>query len=112
MREFVRRSSVRRSASKMLMATIACLRFCPMSATAALRIEQHLEETGWCWIMVMAMTMSLYYRIQSPVVMLEFDHHSGMWLTNEQPARFHIHTITRIPNGNDYGKALLAQTRK
>lgn len=100
---------------KMLMATIACfLDFLP-DAPRQRRlacIEQHLEETWWCWIGGCGDDDVFYYRIQSPVVMLEFDHHSGMWLTNEQPARFHIHTITRIPNGNDYGKALLAQTRK
>lgn len=72
-------------------------------------IEHYLDETWWSWIGGCGDDDVFYYRIQSPVVMLEFDHHSGMWLTNEQPARFHIHTITRIPNGNDYGKALLAQ---
>lgn len=100
---------------KMLMATIACfLDFLPDDPRQRRLacIEQHLEETWWCWIGGCGDDDVFYYRIQSPVVMLEFDHHSGMWLTNEQPARFHIHTITRIPNGNDYGKALLAQTRK
>ena len=39
--------------------------------------------------------------------MIEFDHHSGVFLTNELPAKFHIHTIVRTPNGNDYGMDLL-----
>jgi hypothetical protein len=34
-----------------------------------------------------------------------------MWLGNTEPAKFHIHVISRLPNGNDYGKALLAQWR-
>ena len=72
-------------------------------------IEHHLDETWWNWIGGCGDDDPFYYRIQSPVVMIEFDHHSGMWLTNEQPAKFHIHTITRIPNGNDYGNALLRQ---
>ena len=76
------------------------------------QIEQHLESTWWSWIGGCGNDDVFYYRIQSPVVLLEFDHHSGMWLTNEEPARFHIHTITRIPNGNDYGKALLMQYQK
>jgi Protein of unknown function (DUF3500). len=71
------------------------------------KIEAHLDETWWCWIGGCGDDDVFYYRIQSPVLMLEFDHHNGMWLTNEEPARFHIHAITRIPNGNDYGKALL-----
>ena len=50
---------------------------------------------------------AFYYRIQSPVVMIEFDHHSGVFLTNTEPAKCHIHTVIRTPNGNDYGKDLL-----
>lgn len=41
--------------------------------------------------------------------MCEFDHHSGVFLTNDEPAKCHIHTIVRTPNGNDYGKDLLRQ---
>ena len=41
--------------------------------------------------------------------MCEFDHHSGVFLTNAEPAKCHIHTIVRAPNGNDYGKELLRQ---
>ena len=50
-----------------------------------------------------------YYRIHSPVILIEFDHHIGVFLTNEAPAKFHIHTIVRTPNGNDYGFDLLRQ---
>ena len=50
-----------------------------------------------------------YYRIQSPVVFIEFDHHAGVFLTNAEPAKFHVHTIVRTPNGNDYGVDLLRQ---
>ncbi|WP_226573843.1 DUF3500 domain-containing protein [Mangrovibacter yixingensis] len=75
-------------------------------------VEKWLDETWWCWIGGCGDDDVFYYRIQSPVIMLEFDHHNGMWLTNTEPARFHIHTITRIPNGNDYGKALLASWRQ
>ncbi|KRA47212.1 DUF3500 domain-containing protein [Devosia sp. Root635] len=71
------------------------------------RIERHLAETWWSWIGGHGDEDPFYFRIQSPVVMLEFDHHDGMWLTNDQPAKFHIHVISRIPNGNDYGRALL-----
>ncbi|KAJ4295856.1 hypothetical protein N0V88_004558 [Collariella sp. IMI 366227] len=42
----------------------------------------------------------------SPVVIVEFDHHSGVFLANEEPKRFHIHTLLRTPNGGDYGMAL------
>lgn len=35
--------------------------------------------------------------------------HSGVFLTNRKPAKFHVHTIVRTPNGNDYGIDLLRQ---
>ena len=53
-----------------------------------------------------------YYRIQSPVTFIEFDHHAGVFLTNPEPAKFHVHTIVRTPNGNDYGFDLLRQHYK
>jgi hypothetical protein len=70
-------------------------------------IERHLAETRFCWIGGFDEASPFYYRIQSPVVMIEFDHHGGVFLTNARPAKFHVHTIVRTPNGNDYGKDLL-----
>jgi hypothetical protein len=70
-------------------------------------IDRHLRDTHFCWIGGTGEDDTFYYRIQSPVVMIEFDHHSGVYLTNELPARFHIHTLVRTPNGNDYGMDLL-----
>ena len=72
-------------------------------------VERHLAQTHFCWIGGTEETSTFYYRIQSPVVFIEFDHHSGVFLTNPDPARFHIHTIVRTPNGNDYGIDLLRQ---
>jgi hypothetical protein len=70
-------------------------------------IERHLAETRFCWIGGFAEDSPFYYRIQSPVVMIEFDHHGGVFLTNAEPQKFHVHTIVRTPNGNDYGIDLL-----
>ena len=72
-------------------------------------VERHLDATRFCWIGGTGEDDTFYYRIQSPVVVVEFDHHSGVFLTNELPARFHIHTIVRTPNGNDYGADVLRQ---
>jgi hypothetical protein len=52
---------------------------------------------------------AFYYRVHSPVVLIEFDHQSGIALDNDAPSRNHIHTVVRTPNGNDYGKDLLRQ---
>jgi hypothetical protein len=70
-------------------------------------IEQHLSATHFCWIGGFAEDSTFYYRVQSPVVLIEFDHHIGVFLTNTEPAKFHVHTIVRTPNGNDYGLDLL-----
>ncbi|KKA29337.1 hypothetical protein TD95_001948 [Thielaviopsis punctulata] len=69
---------------------------------------EHWEETYFCWIGGFGDDDPFYYRIQSPVVLVEFDHHSGVFLTNTEPAKFHIHTLLRTPNGGDYGLALKA----
>jgi hypothetical protein len=64
------------------------------------------EETYFSWIGGYGPEDAFYYRIQSPVVVIEFDHHSGVFLNNQQPAKFHIHTLLRTPNAGDYGVAL------
>ena len=74
-----------------------------------LAIEKQLDNTHFCWIGRTDEDSPFYYRIQSPVTFIEFDHHTGVFLTNDKPAKFHIHTIVRTPNGNDYGKDLLRQ---
>ena len=54
-----------------------------------------------------------YYRIHSPVILIEFDHQSPANLRHllqpGTPNRQHIHVVVRTPNGNDYGKDLLRQ---
>jgi hypothetical protein len=69
-------------------------------------IERHFDETYFSWIGGYGDDDAFYYRIQSPVVVLEFDHHSGVFLANAEPKKFHTHTIVRSPNAGDYGQAL------
>lgn len=70
------------------------------------QIKEWFHETYFCWIGGYGHGDPFYYRLQSPVVIVEFDHHSGVFLTNSEPAKFHIHTLLRTPNGGDYGMAL------
>jgi hypothetical protein len=72
-------------------------------------VERHLSRTHLLWHGGIDEDSTFYYRIHSPVVLIEFDHLRGIALDNEEPARTHIHTIVRTPNGNDYGKDLLRQ---
>ena len=80
----------------------------PLAAKLA-QVEAELGRTYWSWIGGHCDEDPFYYRVQSPVLMVEFDHHSGVWLGNQEPAKCHIHTVVRTPNGNDYGKDLLRQ---
>jgi hypothetical protein len=52
---------------------------------------------------------TFYYRVHSPVILVEFDHQRGIVFDNDAPSRHHIHTVVRTPNGNDYGRDLLRQ---
>lgn len=64
------------------------------------------EETYFSWIGGYGDEDPFYYRIQNPVVIVEFDHHSGVFLANQEPKKFHIHTLLRTPNAGDYGMAV------
>jgi Protein of unknown function (DUF3500) len=71
--------------------------------------KRHLSATRFAWIGPFDDTGPFYYRILSPVILVEFDHQSGIVYANDTPSRDHIHTVVRTPNGNDYGKDLLRQ---
>ena len=70
-------------------------------------IERHLNDTWFAWIGKHDDASPFYFRIHGPVAMIEFDHHSGIFLANKEPERFHVHSIVRTPNGGDYGADLL-----
>jgi hypothetical protein len=73
------------------------------------QVEDHLDETRFAWRGQHGENSAFYYRIHSPVLLIEYDNHPGVFLDNDEPERFHVHTIVREPNGNDYGRSLLAQ---
>lgn len=72
-------------------------------------IHDHYGESFFSWIGGWKGEEAFYFRLQSPVVVLELDHHTGVFLSNDQPAPFHMHTVVRTPNGNDYGRELVRQ---
>ncbi|WP_108660944.1 DUF3500 domain-containing protein [Acuticoccus kandeliae] len=80
---------------------------------AALRMEEiaaHLDDTHFAWKGGTADDSVFYYRLHSPVVFIEFDHQGLIALPGPAgPSRRHIHTVVRTPNGNDYGRNLLAE---
>jgi hypothetical protein len=73
-------------------------------------VERHLDETRFAWVGEISDEAVFYYRIHSPVILIEFDHQTPVALPGARvPGRRHIHTVVRTPNGNDYGKDLLRQ---
>jgi hypothetical protein len=77
-------------------------------------VEQHLDQTYFAWIGATDPGSVFYYRIHSPVILIEFDHQQPIGLRGpefdrKKPTLLHIHTVVRTPNGNDYGKDLLRE---
>jgi hypothetical protein len=77
-------------------------------------VDRHLDNTWFTWIGGTQPDSVFYYRVQSPVILIEFDHQRPANLRKfaadpSKPARSHIHCVVRTPNGNDYGKDLLRQ---
>jgi hypothetical protein len=70
-------------------------------------VQRHLDDTHISWIGGAGSDDAFYYRVHSPVVLIEYDCHQGVFLDNDQPEPFHVHTIVRTPNGGDYGHDLL-----
>ena len=77
-------------------------------------VRAHLDETRFAWVGGTEDNSVFYYRIHSPVVLIEFDHQRPINLRHlatdpNAPTQQHIHIVVRTPNGNDYGKDLLRQ---
>ena len=77
-------------------------------------VRRHLDNTWFAWIGGTDPDSVFYYRIHSPVILIEFDHQRPANLRHlaadpNAPNHQHIHVVVRTPNGNDYGKDLLRQ---
>jgi hypothetical protein len=75
-------------------------------------VRRHLDDTYFAWIGDTGDEAVFYYRIQSPVLLIEFDHQTPVALRDMPrgvPNRAHVHSVVRTPNGNDYGKDLLRE---
>ncbi|MEN2281314.1 DUF3500 domain-containing protein [Algoriphagus sp. SE2] len=78
-------------------------------------VEKYVDDTWFAWIGGDEDNSVYYYRIQSPVIIIEFDHQPPVGtrkLYGTEVHRQHIHAVVRTPNGNDYGKDLLKQHYK
>ena len=77
-------------------------------------VRQHLPDTHFAWVGGTEPNSVFYYRVHSPVILIEFDHQKPIALGDRggPPTREHVHVLVRTPNGNDYGKDLLRQHYK
>jgi hypothetical protein len=77
-------------------------------------VKKHMDNTYFAWIGGTGPDSVFYYRVHSPVILIEFDHQSPVGMRHlmkdpRAPFKEHIHSVVRTPNGNDYGKDLLRQ---
>lgn len=72
-------------------------------------VKRHFAATHFAWMGGIDEESVFYYRVHSPVILIEFDHQRGIAMDNDEPSKNHIHTVVRTPNGNDYGRDLLRQ---
>jgi hypothetical protein len=79
------------------------------AAAKRAEVQAQRAATHFAWRGAPDASGVFYYRVHSPVILIEFDHLPGVALDNDQPSRNHIHSIVRTPNGNDYGRDLLRQ---
>lgn len=68
------------------------------AAVKMTEVEAYLDDTYFAWSGGGGDDSAFYYRIFSPVVLIELD---------SRTSRDHVHAVIRTPNGNDYGEALL-----
>lgn len=78
------------------------------AAVRRAEVEAAIDETWFSWYGGTGDDDPFYYRVHSPVILIEFDHHPGVAFNNWFPTRHHVHTVVRTPNGGDYGTDLLA----
>ncbi|KAG9731985.1 FAD/NAD(P)-binding domain-containing protein, partial [Aureobasidium melanogenum] len=71
------------------------------------RVESYLGETYFSWLGPVHEDAPFYFRIHSPVVMVELDHQDGIMVPGTSSKQYRIHATQRLPNRGDYGAALL-----
>lgn len=80
-----------------------------LSAERLKEVRSRLDQTTFLWIGGDQPDSPIYYRIHSPVALIEFDQQRALSLPGDPsvPLRSHVHTMVRTPNGNDYGESIL-----
>ena len=66
-------------------------------------INAELDDTYFVWMGGTTTDDPIYYRVFNPAVWIEFNNEGGAGGGRGGNNLDHIHTITRAPNGNDYG---------
>jgi hypothetical protein len=69
-------------------------------------LSDGMDALYFAWMGSTAPGSVMYYRIQGPSLLIEFDHASNIRSPGLEPDPNHIHTIVRVP-GRDFGDDLL-----
>jgi hypothetical protein len=72
-------------------------------------VKRRKQRLFFAWMGGTGPKDMFYYRVHSPVILIEFDHQAGLFLDKGREGRDHVHSVVRTPNGNDYGRDLLRQ---
>lgn len=77
-------------------------------------VGKHLDRTHFAWKDGSDPDSVFYYRIHSPVILIEFDHAGTIALDGPRgvPLRRHIHTVVRTPMGTITGRICCDSTTK
>lgn len=64
-------------------------------------INDSFDDTYFVWIGDTTTDSPIYYRVYNPAVWIEYNNEAGNATSGDLN---HIHTVTRAPNGGDYGQ--------
>jgi Protein of unknown function (DUF3500) len=73
-------------------------------------IERHLDQAHFCWIGGYSRDEPFYFKVHSPVTLLEYDNHAAIFLGNREPEKYHTHTVMRTPTATTTARTSSAST--
>ena len=76
-------------------------------------VEKHLDDTYFAWIGGTGHDAVFYYRIHSPVILIEFDHQTPVALPGPKvPGRIHVHTSSARRTATTTARICCASTTR
>lgn len=74
-------------------------------------VKRHLNGTYFCWMAGMEDDSVYHYRVQSPMIIIKFDHQRGIaFREHTKPYKDHIHAMSAHPTVTIMGKISCSST--